>query len=386
MTTWPVFHLFHRPRIGAIMLAGMAASGWVAAQQKTVQTVQTTQQMQQALQAQQAQQVQQAASVNTRFIEACSAAASSGQPMPPGCQHAMQLRGNELEQLKQEALRTRNPQLMTMVGDSYQNRRTGAGDISQAYRWYVLGAVRGDPLAMLRLSNMYHRGQGTAPDRVKAMGYAKLAQHMAPDSAAGKQAEQAMRALSKGMASKELAQADRFAAEMVQQMGSSPGSMAGAQGAWASAGHMPVAPAGQTLGGQRLPGETNTVIVTAPQTLAGAAGKAAVPEAQGQAPGKKAAAQGQKVQEQTPPLPPAGAHQPAHAVILPGQMAGQQASALQAAPGGKMAQAQPAGQVAAQPVANQAIELRPAAGAASAAMPDAAASAPASDGAHKPAR
>ena len=103
-----------------------------------------------------------------------------------------QLRGNELEQLRQEALRTRNPQLMTMVGDAYQNRRTGSGDISQAYRWYVRSAVRGDPQAMARLSEMYRRGQGTAPDRVKAMGYAKLAQQTAPDSAAGKQAAQPM--------------------------------------------------------------------------------------------------------------------------------------------------------------------------------------------------
>lgn len=286
-------------RAASMMLAGMVAVVAPAmAQRTTVQTVQTTQQVQQA---QQAQQAQQTVNTSTRFVEACNSAENNGQPTP-GCQNVPQLRGNELEQLRQEALRTRNPQLMTMVGDAYQNRRTGSGDISQAYRWYVLSAVRGDPQAMARLSEMYRRGQGTAPDRVKAMGYAKLAQQTAPDSAAGKQAAQTVQTLSKSMAGKELAQADRFAAELAQQMGAMPGGMAGgAQNA----------PSGQTgpkqvFGGQHLPGEANAVVSGLSQTPAvaqdGMRQAAALPAIAGQA------------------MP---------AAILPGQMAGQQASVAQ---------------------------------------------------------
>ena len=286
-------------RAASMMLAGMVAVVAPAmAQRTTVQTVQTTQQVQQA---QQAQQAQQTANTSSRFVEACNSAENNGQPTP-GCHNVPQLRGNELEQLRQEALRTRNPQLMTMVGDAYQNRRTGSGDISQAYRWYVLSAVRGDPQAMARLSEMYRRGQGTAPDRVKAMGYAKLAQQTAPDSAAGKQAAQTVQTLSKSMAGKELAQADRFAAELAQQMGAMPGGMAGgAQNA----------PSGQTgpkqvFGGQHLPGEANAVVSGLSQTPAVA-----------QDGMRQAAAW------------PAIAGQAMPAALLPGQMAGQQASVAQ---------------------------------------------------------
>ena len=286
-------------RAASMMLAGMVAVVAPAmAQRTTVQTVQTTQQVQQA---QQAQQAQQTANTSSRFVEACNSAENNGQPTP-GCHNVPQLRGNELEQLRQEALRTRNPQLMTMVGDAYQNRRTGSGDISQAYRWYVLSAVRGDPQAMARLSEMYRRGQGTAPDRVKAMGYAKLAQQTAPDSAAGKQAAQTVQTLSKSMAGKELAQADRFAAELAQQMGAMPGGMAGgAQNA----------PSGQTgpkqvFGGQHLPGEANAVVSGLSQTPAVAQD------------GMRQAAALSAIAGQTRP-----------AVSLPGQMAGQQASVAQ---------------------------------------------------------
>ena len=286
-------------RAASMMLAGMVAVVAPAmAQRTTVQTVQTTQQVQQA---QQAQQAQQTANTSSRFVEACNSAENNGQPTP-GCHNVPQLRGNELEQLRQEALRTRNPQLMTMVGDAYQNRRTGSGDISQAYRWYVLSAVRGDPQAMARLSEMYRRGQGTAPDRVKAMGYAKLAQQTAPDSAAGKQAAQTVQTLSKSMAGKELAQADRFAAELAQQMGAMPGGMvAGAQ-------NTPLSQTGpkQVFGGQHLPGEANAVVSSLPQTPAVA-----------QDGMRQAAAW------------PAIAGQAMPAALLPGQMAGQQASVAQ---------------------------------------------------------
>lgn len=189
-----------------------------------------------------------AMSAGTRFLEACNAAARSGQYLP-GCTPP-NMPGRELEQLKQEALRTRNPRLMTLVGESYQKQRAGMGDISQAYRWYVMGAVRGDPQAMTRLSEMYRRGQGTAPDRVRALGYAQLAQRVAPDSAAGKQAAQTVRALRKSMASHELAQADRFAEELAQQMSrGAPGHEA--PGPW---GLPPMSGPAPALGGQSLPG------------------------------------------------------------------------------------------------------------------------------------
>lgn len=286
-------------RAASVMLAGMVAAVVPAvAQQTTVQTVQTAQQGQQA---QQAQQAQQTVNTSTRFVEACNSAANNGLPTP-GCQNVPQLRGNELEQLRQEALRTSNPQLMMMVGDAYQNRRTGSGDISQAYRWYVLSAVRGDPQAMARLSEMYRRGQGTAPDRVKAMGYAKLAQQTAPDSAAGKQAAQTAQALSKSMAGKELAQADRFAAELAQQMGAMPGGVVG------GAQNAPSGQAGpgQIFGGQHLPGEANAVVSSLSQPSAVAQD------------GMRQAAALSAIAGQTRP-----------AVSLPGQMAGQQASVAQ---------------------------------------------------------
>ena len=355
-------------RAASMMLAGMVAVVAPAmAQRTTVQTVQTTQQVQQA---QQAQQAQQTVNTSTRFVEACNSAENNGQPTP-GCQNVPQLRGNELEQLRQEALRTRNPQLMTMVGDAYQNRRTGSGDISQAYRWYVLSAVRGDPQAMARLSEMYRRGQGTAPDRVKAMGYAKLAQQTAPDSAAGKQAAQTVQALSKSMAGKELAQADRFAAELAQQIGAMLGGMvAGAQ-------NTPLSQTGpkQVFGGQHLPGEANAVVSSLPQTPAVARD------------GMRQAAAW-----------PAIAGQAMPAALLPGQMAGQQASVAQqqALAGDKAVKAQSQKQQRPEPQspsqlrqqqpqserppaapAPQPIELRaPAAAAASAAVAPASAAAP----------
>lgn len=212
-------------RATALWLAGMAVVPLAVAQR--VQGAQAARAVQAGQSAQSAQAAQSANMAGPRFEEACQSAARSGRPMP-GCGPAQSVPGNELEQLKQEALRTRNPQLMTMVGDAYQKGRAGMGDISQAYRWYVLGAVRGDPQAMARLSEIYRRGQGTAPDRVKAVGYAKLAQRVAPDSPAGKQAAQTVHALSKGMAQKELAQAERFAEELARQMGQGAGGVSGA--------------------------------------------------------------------------------------------------------------------------------------------------------------
>lgn len=276
------------PRAQRLWLIGMLAAGALMpltplAVAQTVQGTQATQagraataagRNAAAARAAQAVQAPTAGNAGTRFLEACQAAAQSGQYLP-GCSTPSQMPGRELEQLKQEALRTRNPQLMTLVGEAYQRQRAGMGDISQAYRWYVLGAVRGDPQAMTRLSEMYRRGQGTAPDRVRALGYAQLAQRVAPDSAAGKQAAQTVRALRKSMANHELAQADRFAEELAQQMSrGTPGHEA--PGPWGLPSAVGAAP---VLDGKRLPG--------APQMMAPVAAPGA---AQGTASGKGTAA------------------------------------------------------------------------------------------------
>ncbi|MDO4795353.1 MAG: hypothetical protein Q4A28_05355 [Brachymonas sp.] len=270
-----------------LWLIGLLA-GWASAPLAVAQTVQGTQAVQAAQNAQatqagraatgavrgaaaQAARAAQAApppaagNAGTRFLEACAAAAQSGQHLP-GCTPP-NMPGRELEQLKQEALRTRNPQLMTLVGEAYQRQRQGMGDISQAYRWYVLGAVRGDPQAMTRLSEMYRRGQGTAPDRVRALGYAQLAQRVAPDSAAGKQAAQTVRTLRQSMASYELAQADRFAEELAQQMSrGAPGHAA--PGPW---GLPSVAAPAPVLDGQRLPGAPHMPPMSAAAVVPGVA-------------------------------------------------------------------------------------------------------------------
>lgn len=256
-------HVAAVPRAQRLWLVGLLAVGTLVpltplAVAQTVQGTQATQagraatvagRNAAAARAAQAAQAPTAGNAGTRFLEACQAAAQSGQYLP-GCSTPSQMPGRELEQLKQEALRTRNPQLMTLVGEAYQRQRAGMGDISQAYRWYVLGAVRGDPQAMTRLSEMYRRGQGTAPDRVRALGYAQLAQRVAPDSAAGKQAAQTVRALRKSMANHELAQADRFAEELAQQMSrGTPGHEA--PGPWGLPSAVGAAP---VLDGKRLPG------------------------------------------------------------------------------------------------------------------------------------
>lgn len=306
-------------RTSAVLLGAATIATMAAAQQKAAQA---------------AQPPAQANSANTRFIEACNSAMRSGQPMPE-CNSAMQLRGNELEQLKQEALRTHNPQLMTMVGDSYQKRRTGGGDISQAFRWYVLGAVRGDPQAMARLSEMYRRGQGTTPDRVKAMGYAKLAQQVAPDSAAGKQAAQTTRTLSKSMAHNELAQADRFAQELAQQLGH--GNVVLETQGYRVSDTMPYTES--QLGGKRLPGETSAIGGINGISRVGGARQAA-------ASGKQAAA-----------------GQAAALTLLPGQAA--QATQASVAPHiapNAASSSNTAPLNSASPAPVQPIELRPAAG------------------------
>ena len=177
-----------------------------------------------------------------RFLESCKNASADGKPMP-GCTGA--LPGTDIELLKQEALRTNNPQLFTQLGRAYENRGGGLSAPTLAYRWYVLAAVRGDPEAMVRLSEMYKTGQGTAQDTVKALGYARLTQKMAPaGSALARQANQTVRGLGGKMVSSELALAEQFADDLEQQLTErklSSGS-ADTPSATGNAGTLPVAP------------------------------------------------------------------------------------------------------------------------------------------------
>lgn len=147
-----------------------------------------------------------------RFIESCQQALDRGEAAP-GCQGA--LYANEIAGLRNEALRSNNPALLTLLGDSYLNNRSAVSDVGQAYRWYLLAAVRGDPRAMQRLSELYQGGRGAPQDRVRAMGYARLAQRLAvPGSKAATDAAQASASLGTTMAAEELALADRFAQDL----------------------------------------------------------------------------------------------------------------------------------------------------------------------------
>lgn len=147
-----------------------------------------------------------------RYVESCQQAIERGM-VSPGCQGP--LYASEIARLKEDALRSNNPNLLTLLGDAYQSNRTGISDIGQAYRWYLLGAVRGDPRAMQRLSELYRNGSGTPQDNIKALGYARLAQRLAPPgSTSAKQATDAVRSLGNEMAAEEVVLADRFAGEL----------------------------------------------------------------------------------------------------------------------------------------------------------------------------
>lgn len=153
-----------------------------------------------------------AATVGARFIESCNEALERGVP-ELGCQGPIYR--NELERLKREALNTQNPQLLSFVGDAYQNPRSGLGDMGQAYRWYLLAAVRGDPRAMQRLSEMNRKGQGVPKDNVRALGYARLLERMGQgDPAASRNVLSVINELGAEMAVEEVALAERFAAEL----------------------------------------------------------------------------------------------------------------------------------------------------------------------------
>lgn len=206
-----------------------------------------------------------AASTGARFLEACNLSLQKG-VTDLGCQGP--LYRNELQRLQREALATQNPQLLSLVGDAYGSRRSGLADAGQAYRWYLLAAVRGDPHAMQRLAEMNRQGTGTPQDRVKALGYARLAQRLGlpGTTAAGQDVAQAIDQLGAEMAAEEVALAERFAAELQAQVlqASAPAPAAPAAPAATPlappGGGVPGLPQGRTHGapatqpGARLPG------------------------------------------------------------------------------------------------------------------------------------
>ncbi len=205
-----------------------------------------------------------AAGVGARFIESCNEALQRG-VAELGCQGPIYR--NELERLKREALNTQNPQLLSFVGDAYQNPRSGLGDMGQAYRWYLLAAVRGDPRAMQRLTEMNRQGQGVPKDNVKALGYARLLERMAqPDTAARPNVVSLINELGAEMAVEEVELAERFAAELearIQRQASGQGGDTAAQAAPA---------AGPSRAGGGLPGMSGV-----PRSAPGSVGGAAVP-------------------------------------------------------------------------------------------------------------
>lgn len=199
---------------GCIGLASAGLYGWAGAQQAAASGVlappQTT---------------APAATQGARFIEACTESLERG-VAALGCQGPIYR--NELERLQREALSTQNPQLLSFVGDAYGNPRSGLGDMGQAYRWYLLAAVRGDARAMQRLAEMNRKGQGAPKDNVKALGYARLLERMAqPGSAAQRNVLTVINELGAEMAVEEVALAERFAQELAahiqqQTAGTSP--------------------------------------------------------------------------------------------------------------------------------------------------------------------
>lgn len=187
------------------------------------------------------------ATAGARFIESCNEALQRG-VAELGCQGPIYR--NELERLQREALATQNPQLLSFVGDAYQNPRSGVGDMGQAYRWYLLAAVRGDPRAMQRLTEMNRKGQGVPKDNVKALGYARLLERMAqPDTGTHRNVLSVINELGAEMAVEEVALAERFSAELEARIQRQ--SAADASGRAADA---PATPAGALRPGSGLPG------------------------------------------------------------------------------------------------------------------------------------
>ena len=165
------------------------------------------------------------ASTAARFIENCNDALQRG-VVDPGCQAPIYR--NELERLKKEAITTQNPNLLSFVGDAYRNPRNGFGAMGQAYRWYLMAAVRGDPQAMQRLAEMNRSGLGVPKDNVKAMGYARLVQRMTQASGNAKpNVVSIINELGDQMAVEEVALAERFATQLEEQIRRQGGTDAG---------------------------------------------------------------------------------------------------------------------------------------------------------------
>lgn len=153
-----------------------------------------------------------AASNSSRFVAACQDGLARDQ-LQPGCRGVFQ--GSEIERLKEEALRSNSGRLYSLLGAAYDDDRSGSANLAQAYRWYLLAAVRGDARAAQRLSEMYQTGRGAPEDRVRALGYARLTQRLSsPDSSVARQARRAESRIGRGMASDEIDKADQFAQEM----------------------------------------------------------------------------------------------------------------------------------------------------------------------------
>jgi hypothetical protein len=144
--------------------------------------------------------------LGARFLEACQQNIEQG-INTPACQGAAYI--NEINNLKEEALRTNTPELFTLVGDAYKNNGSAIADVSQAYRWYLLGAVRGDARAMQRLSELYQDGKGAPQDKIKAAGYERLARRLG----GAKNPVPIISKLGSEMAVEEVALAQRFADE-----------------------------------------------------------------------------------------------------------------------------------------------------------------------------
>lgn len=152
------------------------------------------------------------APTGARFVESCQQALEHG-VVPPGCQGP--LYAAEIDRLKNDALRTQNPALLTLLGDAYQSPRSGMADLSQAYRWYLLGAVRGDARAMERLGVLHGEGRGAPRDPVRALGYARLSERLSRQGCQSARAAAAtIRKLGSEMAAEEVVLAERFAAEL----------------------------------------------------------------------------------------------------------------------------------------------------------------------------
>ncbi|PAT31455.1 hypothetical protein CLI92_11810 [Vandammella animalimorsus] len=226
-----------------------------------------------------------------RYVQACQEALDKGQP-GLGCSGA--LLHNELRELQAQALQSQNPVLMALVGDAYRNERSPIADIGQAYRWYLMAAVRGDAAAMERLSRMYHKGQGVPQDSVKALGYARLTQQFAAAQGqrSGRDVARLIQSLGSQMAAEELALSERFAQEMGAAIAS--GKPPGQGAAAAHATPMPGAAAMQAHPVDRaapmpaaevsIPGLRQGSIVTAPPPPQPDSATPAQPEQESSAP------------------------------------------------------------------------------------------------------